>query len=81
MKSEPIKYPDGNAAETGDCIRMDNGQREGRVTTVLDSTDTLKQWGVTERGLMVKNDYYGLVFLSERHLAGDEIVLISRSKS
>jgi|GEM_PF-2710843 len=81
METKPIKYPDDNIAKIGDCIRIDNGEREGLVTQVLDSPEILKQYGLNERGLMVKNDYYGLVFLHERDFVGDEIVLISRSKS
>ena len=82
MEVKPVKYTDGNIAQVGDRIRIDNGEREGWVEDIVDSPEKIETWGrCVERGILVKNDYYGRVFFEEKNFRLDEIILISRRDS
>ncbi|MEO6034806.1 MAG: hypothetical protein ABIQ35_06100 [Verrucomicrobiota bacterium] len=81
METKPIRYTDGNVAQVGDLIRIDNGEREGRVEDIVDSREEVEAWGLDHPGILVKNDYYGRVFLAEMDFKEDEIVLVSRNNS
>jgi hypothetical protein len=76
-----ITYPDGSEARSGDYVAIDSGARTGMVEAVIDTIEELEIWNLEERGLMVKSDYYGLVFLRADLLASDEVKLISRSSA
>jgi hypothetical protein len=73
-----IQYVDGQEACVGDKVLIDNGERIGIVDDVIDNDSKLREWGVEQPGLMIKSDYYGLLFRPVDCLEDDEISLISR---
>lgn len=77
---EVIHYIDGQEARVGDKVLIDNGERTGVVEDVIDSDAKLEQWGVDEPGLMIKSEYYGLLFLPSECLRHEEVRLLSRSR-
>jgi hypothetical protein len=55
-----IAYADGTEARVGD--RVDYDGEPSTVEAILDSAEQCAAWGLTERGLMLKNAAFGLVF-------------------
>lgn len=55
-----ITYTDGTAVQVGD--RVDYDGELSTVDTILDTAEQCADWGLVERGLMLKNASYGLVF-------------------
>lgn len=76
-----ICYVDGTPAEVGDTVLIDNGERTGRVSVVIDDEALKLEWGVEVAGLMIESDYYGLLFAPTEEIREMECKLISRSAS
>lgn len=78
MTRHLIIYADGEHAKKGDRILIDNGEREGHVTVLIDDETQMEQWGLTELGLMIRSDLYGLLFIGESEIVPFDVRLVSR---
>jgi hypothetical protein len=71
-----IAYADGIEARVGDHVDYDG--ETSVVEAILDSAEQCTDWGLTERGLMIKNATFGLVFEPVQSSAWDTVVFLGR---
>ena len=71
-----IQYADGTDARVGD--RVDYDGEPSIVEAILDSAEECAAWGLTERGLMLKNAAFGLVFEPADKSTWESLVFLGR---
>ncbi len=71
-----ITFTDGVGAMLGDFVDYDG--YSAIVEAVVDTEEALRLWGLEQRGLMLKTDAFGLVFVPEGAAAWDAVRLVSR---
>lgn len=58
-------YQSGKFVELGDRVVIENGKKPGIVHAIIETQQHMKQWGVTEAGLLLESKPFGLVFWPE----------------
>jgi hypothetical protein len=71
-----ITYADGTEPRVGD--RVDDDGDLAVVEFVIDTASERAAWGVTESGLMLRSERYGLVFEPIGSCAWDAVVFLGR---
>lgn len=71
-----IAYADGTEARVGDQVNYDD--ENSVVEAILDSAEQPGDWGLIERGLMLKNAAFGLVFEPAHSSTWDSVVFLGR---
>jgi hypothetical protein len=71
-----IAYADGAEARVGD--RVDYDGEHSTVEAILDTAEQCADWGLTERGLMLKNAAFGLVFVPVDPEWWESVVFLGR---
>ncbi len=71
-----ITYADGAIAMHGDCVDYDG--YSAIVVAVVDTEEEVRSWGLEGRGLMLKADAFGRVFVSEGDADWDAVRLVAR---
>ncbi len=76
-----IAYQDGTEMRVGDAVLIEHGRTPGTISDLIQANADLKQWNVTEPGVMIKSAPFGLVFLPVSTFAGDPIVFVARNET
>jgi hypothetical protein len=71
-----IEYAGGTEAQLGD--RVEYHGEPSIVEAVVDSAEQCATWGVSQRGLMLKNALFGLVFAPVGSAIWDCVVYLGR---
>jgi hypothetical protein len=71
-----IAYADGTEAKVGDRVEYDG--ESSIVEAVIDSADQCAEWGFPQRGLMLKNATFGLVFEPVGAITWDAVEFLGR---
>jgi hypothetical protein len=68
-----ISYTDGTEMKVGDSVLIEQGRTPGIVVALIELSEQLAQWNVTEPGVMLKSPPFGLVFIPVSTFADDPI--------
>jgi len=63
----------------GDSVLIERGRTPGTVIQIIEDLLELKQWNMTEPGVMIKSPAFGLVFLPVSTLEDDPIEFVGRN--
>lgn len=69
-----MKYRTGDDIKVEDSVLFENGKTKGIIYQVIDNTAAMKDWGLTEKGVMIKNLEFGFVFWPESSF--DDLTII-----
>lgn len=77
-----MKYPDGTCITVGDPIWWNEGERCGRVASIIETEEEWLKWGLDEPGIFICTDFSRKtltedVFNSEEQLEDEGIVRIT----
>lgn len=73
-----MRYSTGEYIETGDPVVLEHGRTFGTVRTIVETEQQMAEWGVTEPGVLVEAEPFGLVFRPE-HNAHDPLTFVGRA--
>ena len=76
-----ISYQDGTKMRVGDTVLIEHGCTPGMISELIQANADLKQWNVTEPGVMIKSTPFGLVFLPISTFTDDPIVFVARNET
>ena len=65
----------------GDTVLIEHGRTPGMISELIQANADLKQWNVTEPGVMIKSTPFGLVFLPISTFTDDPIVFVARNET
>ncbi len=72
-----IAYADGTPAIVGDAVDFDG--EASIVDAVIDSSEDRALWGLEERGLMLRNKMFGLLFTPAGAFDWASVALVGRA--
>jgi hypothetical protein len=62
-----MQYSTGENIFVGDTILIEHGKTQGKIKNIIDSAETLAEWGIHQSnsfGVIVEAEPFGLVFWS-----------------
>jgi hypothetical protein len=75
-----ITYENGTPMLVGDSVCVEQGRTPATIIQVIEDATELQQWNLAERGIMIKSQQLGMVFIPISSFAADPIVFVSRNK-
>lgn len=57
-----MNYSSGETVEIGDSVSLEHGKTPGIVYAVIESSQQVNDWALSEPGIMLETEPFGLVF-------------------
>jgi hypothetical protein len=76
-----LTYSSGAAVQIGDAVLIEHGKTPGTVVEVVETSDAMANWNVTEPGVMVRSAPFGLVYLPLAWLSSDPLEFVAREST
>ena len=72
-----MNYRTGEPVKIGDSVSLEHGKTAGIVHALIESAEQIREWSLSEPGVMVESEPFGLVFWPSSE-ANDPLIFIAR---
>ena len=76
--AKKLTYASGAPVEVGDAVLIEHGRTPGTIVQVVEAAAQFSDFNVTEPGVMVKSEPFGLVYLPVQTWVDDPLEFVAR---